>query len=91
MESKPLVLNINLIGDPKVGKSSLLVRETQWRFDELPTISVDFFVKEYNLGDEKVKVRLWDQYISSRFVRYYKAQFKSNPSLPRFTSNPLLF
>eukprot|EP00731_Ephydatia_muelleri_P019672 Em0012g497a len=51
-----------LIGDQGVGKSNLLTRFTQDRFDpsSRSTIGVDFGTKFVQLGDNVVKLQIWD-------------------------------
>ena len=51
-----------LIGDQGVGKSNLLTRFTQDRFDPASrsTIGVDFGTKFVQLGDNVVKLQVWD-------------------------------
>ena len=51
-----------LIGDQGVGKSNLLTRFTQDRFDpsSRSTIGVDFGTKFVQLGDKLVKLQIWD-------------------------------
>ncbi|VVB16978.1 unnamed protein product [Arabis nemorensis] len=55
------LFKILLIGDSRVGKSSLLLSFTSNTFDDLsPTIGVDFKVKYLTIGDKKLKLAIWD-------------------------------
>ena len=54
-------LQLLLIGDSGVGKSSLLLRFTANTFEEIsPTIGVDFKVQTLRLDDLKIKLVVWD-------------------------------
>ena len=55
-------VSVVLIGDQGVGKSNLLTRFTQDRFDpsSRSTIGVDFGTKFVQLGDNVVKLQIWD-------------------------------
>jgi hypothetical protein len=79
-----MTLNIQFLGEYRVGRSSLIIRETKGTYEDQAfrhIIGVDFFVKEYDVGDQKVKVRLWDPHSSEdRYRRYSKVQFKSKYS-----------
>lgn len=62
-------LKILIIGESGVGKSSLLLRFTDDRFDtELPaTIGVDFKVKQLEVDSNRVKLAIWDTAGQERF------------------------
>ena len=51
-----------IIGKSAVGKSCLLVRFVEDRFDTnyLATIGVDFQFKTFNIGDQKFRLDIWD-------------------------------
>lgn len=54
------LFKIIVIGDKRVGKSSLIKRFRENAFEEgslPPTIGIDFHVKDLEIGDSKVKVR----------------------------------
>ncbi|XP_074312028.1 ras-related protein RABC2a-like [Silene latifolia] len=52
---------ILLIGDSGVGKSSLLLTFVSTCFDHLPpTIGVDFKIKLVTVGENKLKLTIWD-------------------------------
>ena len=54
------LFKIIVIGDKRVGKSSLIRRFRENSFEEgslPPTIGIDFHVKDLEIGDSKVKVR----------------------------------
>lgn len=54
---------VSFIGDPYVGKTSLIVRGTEGVFHKdflATTIGVDFSIKEYLINEVKAKVMFWD-------------------------------
>lgn len=63
LDKKIYTLKLVVLGDFGVGKSSLITRYVQDKFDSdyISTIGVDFLVKEIELKDDiKVKLVLWD-------------------------------
>ncbi len=61
-----------VVGDPSVGKTSLIRRYADKKFDDsyLPTIGADFTIKEFELGpSEKVILQIWDMGGHERFAR----------------------
>mmetsp|Transcript_9114 Transcript_9114/g.15911 ORF Transcript_9114/g.15911 Transcript_9114/m.15911 type:complete len:205 (+) Transcript_9114:60-674(+) len=63
------IFKVLLVGDSGVGKSCLLLRFTQDRFQEstTSTIGVDFKVKYISFGDTKCKLTIWDTAGQERF------------------------
>eukprot|EP01024_Parvocaulis_polyphysoides_P038267 TRINITY_DN34304_c0_g2_i1.p1 TRINITY_DN34304_c0_g2~~TRINITY_DN34304_c0_g2_i1.p1 ORF type:complete len:222 (-),score=26.47 TRINITY_DN34304_c0_g2_i1:76-741(-) len=63
------LFKVLLIGDTGVGKSSLLLRYTQDKFDELcqPTIGVDFKLKLMEKQNKLIKMTVWDTAGQERF------------------------
>eukprot|EP00892_Ulva_mutabilis_P011867 jgi/Ulvmu1/9052/UM005_0145.1 len=62
------IFKILLVGDTGVGKSALLLRFTQDRFDDLsPTIGVDFRMKFMDINSQRVKLTIWDTAGQERF------------------------
>ena len=51
-----------MVGDHKSGKSSLLLRfaEDAFKDQDLPTIGVDFKIKQIRYGKDQVKLQIWD-------------------------------
>ena len=72
------ILKILLIGSSHVGKSSLLVRFCDDKYNEyyVSTIGVDFKLKTMAIDNELVKVQIWDTAGQERFkaitTSYYK-------------------
>lgn len=56
------IIEVLIIGDSAVGKTNLLTRYTEDRFDEAsrPTIGSDFFKQLKTVGDNSVLVKFWD-------------------------------
>lgn len=63
------LFKILFIGDSSVGKSSILARYIDNSFSEdfTSTIGVDFRVKTFDKGDDRVKIQLWDTAGQERF------------------------
>lgn len=62
------LFKILLVGNSGVGKSSLLLRFTAGKFDDLsPTIGVDFKVKMVSLQGKRLKLTIWDTAGQERF------------------------
>ena len=55
-------LKVVLVGQSGVGKSSIMLRFTDDKFNEtyVNTIGVDFRFRTMKVGDEKVKIQIWD-------------------------------
>jgi len=76
------VCKLLMIGDSGVGKSSILTRFVDDRFDEAsmdPTIGVDFKVKMYDVPDEedqRLKLTIWDTAGQERFRTLTSAYYR---------------
>ena len=62
MQEEVYVQKIIIVGDPAVGKTSLLLRYVEDRFEEeyLSTIGVDFYMQTLNIDKNEVKLQIWD-------------------------------
>ena len=51
-----------VIGESGVGKSNLILRFKENRFDEdlMPTVGLDFYSEDFNIKDRKIRVQIWD-------------------------------
>lgn len=63
------LVKIKLLGDSGVGKSALLSRFVDDTFTEslMSTMGVDFRLKQINVGDNRVKLQIWDTAGQDRF------------------------
>eukprot|EP00798_Chlamydomonas_sp_ICE-L_P009737 gene9737-7611_t len=68
-EPYDLLFKLLLVGDSGVGKSCILMRFTQNKFEDTTTstIGVDFRVKYLTLNDQKCKLTVWDTAGQERF------------------------
>ncbi|MFX1450228.1 MAG: Rab family GTPase, partial [Promethearchaeota archaeon] len=59
-----LAFKICIVGDPGVGKTSLILRYIENKFKEnyIPTLGVEFLTKKINVGKEAIETNLiiWD-------------------------------
>ena len=55
-------LKLVVIGESGVGKSNLILRFKENRFDEdlMPTVGLDFYSEDFNIKDKKIRVQIWD-------------------------------
>ena len=60
--SAKYIIKILTLGDTSVGKSSIVLRFTEEKFDDnlFSTIGIDFKTKYIKRGDSSVKVLIWD-------------------------------
>lgn len=67
-----------IIGDSSVGKSNLLLRFSDNVFHDtfLPTIGVDFKIKNVNVYDKSIKLNIWDTAGQDRFKTITQAYYK---------------
>ena len=62
MGKKNIILKIALLGDPAVGKTSLINRfaEDVFKDDYLPTLGVNIIMKKLKIDDVNVQLAIWD-------------------------------
>lgn len=67
-----------IIGDSSVGKSNLLLRFSDNIFHDtfLPTIGVDFKIKNISVYDKSIKLNIWDTAGQDRFRTITSAYYK---------------
>jgi len=60
--SPSYLFKIVTVGSAAVGKTSIIIRYTTGKFREYyaPTLGADFSVKGMEIGDNKVKLQIWD-------------------------------
>jgi len=66
------------LGDTSVGKTSLLIRYIDKKYDEdsLPTLGVDLRYKYVTLENKKIRVDIWDTAGQERFKNITKNYFR---------------
>jgi len=74
--SDPTIYKVVLVGDGNVGKTSLVRRFCEGKFDEsrILTIGVDFQIKTVRLGERIIRLSIWDVAGQDRF-RTLRDQF----------------
>lgn len=73
------IAKILMIGDSGVGKTCLLLRfvSDEHRVDHLPTVGIDFKMKNIQINDMTVKLQVWDTAGQDRFQTLTSTFFKS--------------
>ncbi len=72
------IYKVTLVGDGNVGKTSLVRRFCEGKFEEsrILTIGVDFQIKTVQLGERTIRLSIWDVAGQGRF-RAFRDQFYS--------------
>ena len=72
------LLKILVIGESAVGKSCLLLRYTDGKFQEtfMTTIGVDFKTKYIDIDGQRVKLQIWDTAGQEKFRAITKAYYR---------------
>ena len=72
-----------IIGDSQVGKTSILRRFAQEKFnaDYLATIGVDFYVKDVIINERKIHVKMWDTAGQERYRTITQGFFRNGQGL----------
>jgi len=62
MSKEPITVKLVLLGDSRVGKSSVVIRFVKNEFDQykFPTIGATFLTQSVAVGDYLVKFEIWD-------------------------------
>lgn len=72
------MVKIVFIGRSGVGKTSLILRETEDIFGKIPnTIGIDFKIKMYKMGNRYVKAQLWDTCGAEQYKRIKTIYYNS--------------
>ena len=74
------VFKVLIIGDSSVGKSNILLRFSENVFHDtfLPTIGVDFKIKNLTVNNKSVKLNIWDTAGQERFKTITSAYYKGS-------------
>lgn len=81
MQEVDHIFKVLIIGNSSVGKSNILLRYTDNIFNDsfLPTIGVDFKIKNITVSGQKIKLNIWDTAGQERFKTitstYYKGSY----------------
>lgn len=67
-----------LVGDSKVGKTSILLQFTDETYNDVHvmTIGIDYKIKRIQMGDFKVRLKIWDSAGQERFQSITKNFYK---------------
>ncbi len=73
------LIRLLMLGDSAVGKSSLLLRYTEEKFEQnfIITIGVDFRMKIVEKDDKLLKMQIWDTAGQERFRTITGCRFQS--------------
>jgi small GTP-binding protein len=76
--SAKYIIKILTLGDTMVGKSSIVLRFSEDKFDDnqFATIGIDFKTKYIKIGDSSVKVLIWDTAGQEKFQNIAKQYYK---------------
>ena len=76
--SAKYIIKILTLGDTMVGKSSIVLRFSEDKFDEnqFATIGIDFKTKYIKIGEYSVKVLIWDTAGQEKFRNIAKQYYK---------------
>ena len=80
MQDVDHIFKVLIIGNSSVGKSNILLRYTENVFNEsfLPTIGVDFKIKNVTVKGQKVKLNIWDTAGQERFKTITSTYYKGS-------------
>jgi small GTP-binding protein len=69
-----ILFNLNILGNAGVGKTCLVRKFTQGIFPpgQSATIGVDFMIKTVKVGDDKIKLQIWDTAGLCLYSKVYK-------------------
>ena len=76
--SSKYIIKVLTLGDTMVGKSSIVVRFADNKFDDniFSTIGIDFKTKYIKIGDSSVKVLIWDTAGQEKFQNIARQYYK---------------
>lgn len=80
MQEVDHIFKILIIGNSSVGKSNILLRYTDNIFNDsfLPTIGVDFKIKNITVDNQKIKLNIWDTAGQERFQTITSTYYKGS-------------
>jgi len=80
MQEVDHIFKVLIIGNSSVGKSNILLRYTDNIFNDsfLPTIGVDFKIKNITVSGQKIKLNIWDTAGQERFKTITSTYYKGS-------------
>lgn len=80
MQEVDHIFKVLIIGNSSVGKSNILLRYTDNIFNDsfLPTIGVDFKIKNITVNNQKIKLNIWDTAGQERFKTITSTYYKGS-------------
>jgi len=78
MQDVDHIFKVLIIGDSSVGKSNILLRFSDNIFHDtfLPTIGVDFKIRNVKIADQTIKLNIWDTAGQERFKTITSTYYK---------------
>lgn len=73
-----MIIKLVLIGETAVGKTNLLLRYTENKYDfsQRPTIGMDFVSKDITIEGRKIKIQFWDTAGQEKYKSIANSYFK---------------
>ena len=73
-------LKLSIVGDSSIGKSCLLYRYVENKFDyfSLPTVGLEFFSKKINIYDKEYKLHIFDMAGQEKFRSIVTSYYRRN-------------
>ncbi len=73
-----MIIKLVLIGETAVGKTNLLLRYTENKYDfsQRPTIGMDFVSKDVTIEGRKIKIQFWDTAGQEKYKSIANSYFK---------------
>lgn len=80
MQEVDHIFKVLIIGNSSVGKSNILLRYTDNIFNDsfLPTIGVDFKIKNITVNNQRIKLNIWDTAGQERFKTITSTYYKGS-------------
>jgi len=74
------IFKVLLVGDSATGKSSMLLRYAEKRFEEssMPTLGIDFKISNIHIGQWNVQLQIWDSAGQERFRTITRAYYRGS-------------
>lgn len=85
------LIKLVILGDSAVGKTNILLRfsSSEYKTTHLPTIGVDFKVKNLTVDGKKLKLQLWDTAGQERFKTITQTYYRGASGIILVTVRPM--